>query len=277
MSEQENNEAQPQRKAGGFISRFLTLPNDSMSKTLVVAVLLCLVCSLIVSVAAVVLKPLQASNIELDKRKNILAVAGIPYTDDTVDEAFAQIQAQAVDLVAGEYTDAVNADTFDQRKAARDPEYSVSVSADQDIASIRSRSRYAVVYQVNDANGELEKLILPVNGYGLWSTLYGFLAINSDLKTAGGLKFYEHKETPGLGGEVDNPRWQAQWDGKQLYDADGEVVVALIKGFVDTNSPNANRQVDGLSGATLTSNGGDQSDPLLVGRRCIRALSGKLT
>ncbi len=97
-------------------------------------------------------------------------------------------------------------------------------------------------------------MILPVRGYGLWSTLYGFLALESDGNTIAGLGFYEHGETPGLGGEVDNPRWKAQWPGKEVYE-DGDPVIRLIKGSVDPNAANAEHKVDGLAGATLTSKG----------------------
>ncbi|MGB0764601.1 MAG: NADH:ubiquinone reductase (Na(+)-transporting) subunit C, partial [Luminiphilus sp.] len=90
--------------------------------------------------------------------------------------------------------------------------------------------------------------------YGLWSTLYGFVALESDGNTIAGLGFYEHKETPGLGGEVDNPRWKNLWKGKQVY-RDGAVAISVVKGSVDQGSDAANWQVDGLSGATLTSRG----------------------
>ena len=103
-------------------------------------------------------------------------------------------------------------------------------------------------------DGELDKIILPVRGAGLWSTLYGFLALENDLNTVAGLGFYEHGETPGLGGEVDNPKWKALWPGKEVYD-DGQVAIELIKGSVDASTRNAENKVDGLSGATLTSRG----------------------
>lgn len=254
MSENELNEEQSSKNPG-VVSRLLDLPNDSMTKTFVVATLLCLICSFFVSMSATVLKPLQVANKELDKRKNILAVAGISYTDETINQAFDQIQSRVVDMESGQYTDAVDAETFDQLSASKDPQYSVTIASDLDIATIGSRSKYAVVYQVNDAAGNLEKLVLPVRGYGLWGTLYGFMAMHADMQTAAGLKFYEHKETPGLGAQVDNLEWQAQWDGKQAIDDEGVVTVALIKGTVAPSDSEAAYKIDGLSGATLTSNG----------------------
>ena len=109
---------------------------------------------------------------------------------------------------------------------------------------------------MNDDSGKLQKVILPVYGKGLWSTLYGFIALESDLNTIAGLTFYEHKETPGLGGEVDNPKWKAQWPGKTLRDADDEdIEIEVVKGQVVPGTPSENHQVDGLSGATITSRG----------------------
>jgi len=122
-----------------------------------------------------------------------------------------------------------------------------------DIAKIKRRENYATVYLV-ESNGELDKIILPVRGAGLWSTLHGFLALENDLNTVAGLGFFEHGETPGLGGEVDNPNWKALWPGKKVYD-EGDAKIQLIKGSVDANTAEAEHKVDGLSGATLTSRG----------------------
>ena len=128
------------------------------------------------------------------------------------------------------------------------------VDSAQDLAKISRRENYAIIYLVEDAQGEIDKIILPIHGYGLWSTLYGFIALESDANTVAGLGFYEHGETPGLGGEVDNPRWKASWPGKQGY-RDGQVEVGLVKGAVDSSSADAQWQIDGLAGATLTARG----------------------
>ena len=90
---------------------------------------------------------------------------------------------------------------------------------------------------------------------GLWGILYGYLAISGDLNTIVGLEFYQHKETPGLGAEVDNPKWKALWRGKKIYDENGEILIKVMKGKVDNTNEMSTYQVDGLSGATLTSNG----------------------
>ncbi|MBN7798393.1 Na(+)-translocating NADH-quinone reductase subunit C [Parahaliea mediterranea] len=228
--------------------------NDGIKKTLIVAFSLCIVCSVVVSTAAVVLKPTQEANKTLDRKRNILAAAGMLEEGASIEEQFKQVETRIVDLRTGKFSDAVDPASYDQRKASKDPSRSKTLSQDEDIAKIKRRVDLAEVYLVNDSAGELDKIILPVHGYGLWSTLYGFMALESDLNTVVGLGFAEHGETPGLGGEVDNPSWKAKWPGKKVY-RDGEVELQLIKGTVDPSSSSAQWQVDGLSGATLTSNG----------------------
>lgn len=238
--------------------------NDSIQKTILVAVLLCLVCSIIVSGAAVSLKPMQVKNKLEDKRKNILAAAGLLQEDKSIEEQFKQVTTRIVNLESGDYaTDAELAElkaagypvaTFDQRRLAKDGKYSESLPGKKDIASIKRLEKYAAVFLV-EKDGVVDRIILPVHGYGLWSTLYGFVALQSDAETIAGLGFYAHGETPGLGGEVDNPSWKALWMGKKLHDASGAVAISVVKGKVIQGNDKEINQVDGLSGATLTSNG----------------------
>jgi len=235
--------------------------NDSIQKTLLVAILLCLFCSIIVAGAAVSLKPLQIANKQLDKNKNILAAAGLLVEGESIEEQFKQITTRIVNLETSAYaTDAelkdisdagFNPKAFDQKKSSKNPKLSAKLDADKDIASIKRLEKFAAIYTI-EKDGAVEKMILPVHGYGLWSTLYGFLALEGDLETVIGLGFYSHAETPGLGGEVDNPSWKAQWVGKKLYNSEGELSIRVIKGKA---APGSLHDVDGLSGATLTGRG----------------------
>jgi Na+-transporting NADH:ubiquinone oxidoreductase subunit C len=229
--------------------------NESIRKTLTVAFLLCIVCAVLVSGAVVLLQPVQEVNSVLDRKRNILAAAGMLEEGRSVEEQFAQVITRVVDLRTGKFADdALDPLKYDQRKAAKDPALSEALSPEQDIAKINRREQYSLVYLVKDSQGAIEKVILPIRGYGLWSTLYGFVALEADANTIAGLGFYQHGETPGLGGEVDNPRWKSFWPGKQVY-RDGEVHIGLIKGSVDPSAVNAPWEVDGLAGATLTSRG----------------------
>jgi len=224
--------------------------NDTVQKTVMVALALCIVCSLVVSTAAVMLQPIQQANQELDRQSNILAAAGLLDPTLSIEEQFKQVEVKVVDLRTGKYSDAVDPATYDQAKATKDPELSEQLDAGDDIAKIARRENYALVYLVNK-DGQLDKVVLPIRGAGLWSTLYGFVALENDANTVAGLGFYQHGETPGLGGEVDNPRWKALWSGKEVYN-EGDVAIHLVRGSA---SPTAVNDIDGLSGATLTSTG----------------------
>jgi Na+-transporting NADH:ubiquinone oxidoreductase subunit C len=229
--------------------------NDSIKKTIIVTLLLCIVCSVIVSSAAVLLRPAQVANKSLDFKRNILSAAGLLEEGKSVDAIFNEsVITKVVDLKTGKFTDEVDPASYDQRRAGKDVNLSTNLSDDEDIAKISRREDFSVVYLIQEQD-ELKKIILPVKGYGLWSTLYGFVALEADANTVVGLVFYEHAETPGLGGEVDNPIWKGKWVGKQIYSDDGDVAISIIKGSVDPESNNAKYQVDGLSGATLTSRG----------------------
>lgn len=231
------------------------MKKDSTLYTILAAVVLCLVCSIVVSTAAVQLRPLQEANKLQDKKRNILAVVGLMQPGVSIDEAFKQVETRVVDLRTGEYDGTVDPAVYDQRDAASDPARSTKLDKADDIAGIGSQANLASVYLVRNDEGGIKNVIIPVHGYGLWSTLYGFLALEGDGNTVVGLSFYDHAETPGLGGEVDNPKWKAQWPGKQAFNADGEPALILAKGGVDPNKPTAIHQVDALSGATLTSRG----------------------
>lgn len=237
----------------GWWARFKALPVDSTPKTLAVAVSLCLFCSMVVSFAAVSLRPTQEANKLRDKRINILQVSGLYDPDADVNEAFEAFEPRIVDLDTGAFTDAVDVASYDQRAASSDPD--LSDELDDDPAGIGRRAKYATVYLLNDDAGDLDKIILPIHGYGLWSTLYGFVALEEDGNDVYGLQFYEHAETPGLGAEVDNPKWKSQWSGKELRNEGGDLKITVSK-----RAPAAGQEVyhvDALAGATLTSRGVD--------------------
>jgi Na+-transporting NADH:ubiquinone oxidoreductase subunit C len=237
---------------------------DSMKNVIVVSLLICFVCSVVVSSAAVFLKPQRIINKELDRNKNILQAAGLydKSAGEKIDIAgmFEQFEIKLVDLDEKRLLSDIEAAdlgldtaTYDQRKAAKNPDVSKGLETAEDIASISRRARYSVVYMLK-TDGDIDKIVIPIHGYGLWSILYGFIALEGDMNTVSGITFHEHGETAGLGGEVDNPKWKGLWPGKSLY-RNGEVALKVIKGNAISGSPDFVHQIDGLSGATLTSRG----------------------
>lgn len=233
------------------------MSQPSVGYTVGFAAVVCVTCSLFVGGAAVALKDKQDVNKVLDRQKKVLSVAGLIEDGAKVDAAEVQrlfdenIRARPVDMAAGTYTDSVDAKSYDLAKAMKDP--ALSVPAPSNKAKVQSLAKVGLVYEVM-ADGQVDKVIVPIEGKGLWSTMYGYIALDSDGTTVEGITFYAHGETPGLGGEIDNARWKEGWKGRKLHDGSGKVALRVIKGAAGpaAEAPNA---VDGLSGATLTCNG----------------------
>ncbi|MDG2940086.1 Na(+)-translocating NADH-quinone reductase subunit C [Exercitatus varius] len=227
---------------------------DSVGGTLTVVVLLSLVCSLIVAGAAVLLKPAQEIQKQLDKQKNILQAAGLLQKNTNVQETYAKfIEPKIVDLATGDYVDGMK--NFDAKASAKNPATSVAIAAEDDKAGIKVRSKFAEVYLVRDEAGKVTQVVLPMYGNGLWSIMYGLVAVQTDANTINGITYYEQGETAGLGGEIANPNWQKYFVGKKLFNDTNEVALRVGKNA----SSDKEHGVDALSGATLTSNGVDGS------------------
>jgi len=219
---------------------------------LMVATLVCVVCALLVSSAVVLLRPVQDRNALLARQRNILEVAGLYQPGQPVEAQFGRIEAHLVDLATGEYIEGGDAVRFDIARTARDPKASDVVAADADIARIHRRPRQMPVFLVRGDAG-LETVILPMHGYGLWSTMYAYVALDGRGERVKGVTFYSHAETPGLGAEIENARWRDSWVGKRLTDDDGSVRFDIAKGSAAPGAEDFH--VDAISGATLTSNG----------------------
>jgi Na+-transporting NADH:ubiquinone oxidoreductase subunit C len=229
----------------------------SNSYIILFAAAVCLVCSVFVAFAAVTLKERQDVNAVLDRQKKVLIVADLleekaKVAPEEVQALFDEwIVAKVVDLETGSYDESIDAATYDQKRALKDP--ATSKAAPENRAGLTRVPLRALVYQVVD-EGQIEKVILPIEGKGLWSTLYGFLALAPDTTSITGITFYQHGETPGLGGEVDNANWKALWAGRRAFDDEWNPAIEIIKGAAGppAEDPYA---VDGLSGATLTCRG----------------------
>lgn len=238
------------------------MSNDSTGKTLGVATFLCVACSILVSTAAVKLRPIQIENKKLDVKKNLLLAAGLIKSGNVskgdIEKAFNSIETKLINLDSGEEATDLDVASFDLEKADKDPKMAMNIPAGDDIARIKTRSKVRPVYLVKQG-GTISQIILPFHGKGLWSTMYGFLSLAPDTKTVKGIGFYQHGETPGLGGEIDNKKWQKSWEGKVVLGSDYKPTIDVIKGAVDTASSAAISQIDGLSGATLTSDGVENS------------------
>jgi Na+-transporting NADH:ubiquinone oxidoreductase subunit C len=230
--------------------------NDSPIKAFLVVLVVAVVCSSLVSTAVVILRPIQLNNQLLDRSRNIMQLTGLlSEGDEPGDEEmlalYKSLDTRIVDIALGVFDSTINTDTFDKRRAASNPELSVAVPSEYDQANLGRRSRFAPVYLVW-RDDEFERIILPIRGAAMWSTLYGFLALEADLNTIAAATFYEHAETPGLGDQITRPDWLSQWEGRQIYDAQGELRFAVGAGQIQPDSPAAQYEVDALTGATVT-------------------------
>jgi len=226
-------------------------------RTFKVAITLCLVCSIVVSSLAVGLKGIQDAQKESFRQQSILKAAGLWEEGADAGKLFEDhIQAVGLDLEDNKAEEGdLSAPRFDMAKALRDPELHRELGPVEDVAGLKKVETYSVIYRV-PKEGPIQKVVLPIRGRGLWSTLYGFIALDvSDIEKGPthvkvvGLTYYKHGETPGLGGEVDNPLWKSKWPGKLVFGEDWGVKAEVAK------NASTDYQVDALSGATLTSNG----------------------
>ncbi|TKB45056.1 Na(+)-translocating NADH-quinone reductase subunit C [Thalassotalea mangrovi] len=224
---------------------------ETFGKTVGFVVAVCLVCAALVSVSAVQLKPLQKANKLLDKQTKILEASGLldQAGKDIVGTYNKYVEAKLIDLDSGEFIEG-DASTFDERREARDPQK--SSKPENDIAGINRRADNSVVYLVKNDAGQVESVVLPIVGSGLWDLMHGYVGLEKDLNTVKSVIYSDHKETPGLGAEVLNPNWKALWPGKKLFDEQGDVAIKIVKGGAKQGDIHG---VDALSGATLTSVG----------------------
>jgi Na+-transporting NADH:ubiquinone oxidoreductase subunit C len=199
-----------------------------------------IVCSLLLASAATFLKDRQQENIKLDKQKNILTSAGfqIEGTELKRDDILELYETNIASMVINREGSTIE----DKRVEELDP---------------KKDTDYLPLYYSQD-DGEIKSYILPVSGKGLWSTIYGYIALEPDLNTVKGITFYQHGETPGLGGEIVQDWFRNNFVGKKIYNPEGELVsITVVKGKVEDVIPEEEQYhyVDGISGSTLTGNG----------------------
>ncbi|AWB68017.1 Na(+)-translocating NADH-quinone reductase subunit C [Saccharobesus litoralis] len=235
---------------------------ETFGKTVGFVFVVCLVCAALVSVSAVGLKPLQTQNKLLDKQTKILEAAGLLEKAGTdIKGTYAKyVEAKMIDLDSGKFIEG-DPELFDERANSRDA--SKSDKPQNDIAGINRRSHDAVIYLVKDDAGQVDTVVLPIVGSGLWDLMFGFIGLETDLNTVKSVIYSDHKETPGLGAEVQNPKWIALWDGKKMYDAQNNVAIKIVKGGAKSGDIHG---VDALSGATLTSNGVERTLHFWLGK-----------
>jgi Na+-transporting NADH:ubiquinone oxidoreductase subunit C len=204
----------------------------------------CLVCSLMLSAAASSLKARQDYNVELDRKINVLKAFGVPVAD----AKGRRLGGAEVDRI---FHDSISELVID---AATGKPLEGKTLADADPKALAAKALLPLF--VWKEGGVPSKYAFPVSGKGLWSTIYGYLALERDLSTIAGVTFFRHGETPGLGGECEKDWFQDNFKGKKVFAAGQRQRFEVVKGAVADRYPSGNdHAVDGISGATLTGNG----------------------
>ena len=224
--------------------------------TLFFTLAVCAVCSLIVAGAYVALAERQRADAAAFRMLDILRLTGLAEEDeqlerDEIFERFEAIRARAVDMETNRFDPEVDARLFDQREASRDP--TQSVEAPPNPAGVRRIPSHAVVYERLNDDGSLDQILIPIHGQGYGGQIFGFLSLGPDLNTVREIVFYEHQETPTLGGRIDRTSWRRNWPGRRVFDDSGEVALELVQ--KPPPADEAPYQVDAISRASVTTAG----------------------
>lgn len=203
------------------------------SYTFIFATIMVLVVAAVLSFTATTLKPYQDSNIEKEKMQNILSSIGVETAREDAANLYPKYITKQIVIKDGKPQDGIDAFTVDMAKQVKKP----------------ALERNSPLY-IAEKDGETY-FIIPLRGTGLWGPIWGYVSLESDLKTIHGAIFDHKGETPGLGAEISKEPFEAQFKGKQILDSQGNLTgIDVRKG--DASAAN---EVDGISGGTITSNG----------------------
>ena len=277
-----------------IVSESTPKPKTSNTETIIFMVILSLTCALILSViASLVEEPKEAAK-QLDRNKQLMIAAKLLdyngyFLLQENDGTYVPAKYSAGKLVQGSKNDfATNqeiSEIFDKRikPVLINKKGDVKTFQDVDIDYKNYVSEYRksgyynqpwmLIYEILPNSENKEPLdnptgyVIPVNGFGLWDAIYGYLAIKPDGDTVIGITWYDQKETPGLGANISESYWQDLFPGKKIFQEspDGKtdfktapLGITVVKGKVSEvlgNSPKSKSAVDGMAGATLTGNG----------------------
>lgn len=228
--------------------RLMALPNESRTKTLLVAFIVSAVCAALVSGATVLLRPIQTANRAAEEQARIAAlVQGIPGMATLLEQSGGTLSTVVIDLASGRAAADVTPATLDA--ALSDPTNWTVLEAGQDLAGLGQRPDVAQIYLLRDA-GRVSLAILPISGQGYGGRIDAILALKGDMNTVAGIAVTRHSETPGLGGRIEETAWQAGFPGTQLRDDGGSVRFRVAPG-----ASSGVHEVDGITGASRTGRG----------------------
>jgi len=230
------------------------MSEERIGRTLAVAAIVAVFCSLVVSSAVIYLRPIHLAWAALDQNRNVLQVAGLlPAAEETTDRQvvtlFRELDVRLVNLASGLFDQQLDALAYDQQSAADEPATSVIIPAGLDLARLGRRARLATVYLVWNG-GRIQHIVLPLRGQGMWAPIEGHIALEADFNTVTGIGFHQHGETPGIGDRIQQRDWQASWIGKKIYGPDGQIRIGFAA--IHSTGLQPEHRFDAISGATVT-------------------------
>lgn len=207
--------------------------------TFIYAAILTVVAAVLLALAAEGLRPMQETNIRLEKMANILKAAKVDVQDPTkLEETYKNNVEEFVIGVDGNIREGVAA-------------FNVEL---KDELSKAPEAMNLPLFVYSGENGK-KIYILPLRGVGLWGPVWGFVSLENDFNTVYGANFDHKGETPGLGAEISTPIFQDQFPGKKVYGQDGQAVALKVVKFGAEKDYAAEHRIDGISGGTITSVG----------------------
>ncbi|MDF1855944.1 FMN-binding protein [Pseudooceanicola sp.] len=229
--------------------RFLAQPNDNRGKTIFVAVLVAATCSAFVTGATVLLRPIQAANRAAETQLRLEAlISAIPGMQELLAaDASAKLSTVVVDLDTGMAAREVTPATLDA--ALQEADNYRPLDAAADIAGIGTRPRYVQIYILR-RDDQVQTAIFPVIGSGYNGPIEAMIALTGDMNTIAGLAVTQQSETPGLGARIEEPTWQAGFQGTVIRDPSGAMKFAVARGPAVSSY-----EVDGITGASRTGRG----------------------
>lgn len=210
---------------------------------LVYAAGICLASSLLLAATSAGLKKQQDKMVELDRKLNVLKAFQV----EVVDAKNRRISGDRIERIYGDHIREVYLDARDGTELAN--------KTLKDFTAAQIDSKSVLPLFLWQEGGRTDKYAFPVSGKGLWSTICGYMAMDRELASVVGITFYKHGETPGLGGEVEQPWFQDQFRGRKIFAGGRLKRIEVAKGKAVIRSTADRESVDGISGATLTGNG----------------------
>jgi Na+-transporting NADH:ubiquinone oxidoreductase subunit C len=232
------------------------MDNQNPIKALLVVTVTALVCSILVTFTVVKLQPIQKSYQNIERNRALVQISGLTndinlLSDREIVNIFQKIEARIIDLRVGQFDTKYNPDTFDTWTIDNNPELSIPIPTENDIAHLSRRSQLITVYLVKDKD-TMDRILLPIYGQGMWSKIYGFIALETDLNTIADIIIYKQAETSGIGDKILNSDWQSSWRKRKIYDDKGRLQIGIKGGQSDQKSLVSVHQIDAITGATVT-------------------------